>query len=105
MSLTMKFAFIMAATIMSCYGQLSFHNDANTNSFTVKAPGSQQSFTRYFGGQQGALLQQQQLTAQSSQLQQQVHIWCIHIFIKGVCWFITDMSNILLYIYRKPITT
>lgn len=50
----------------STNGQLAYHTDANTNSFTLKTPGLQQSFTRYFGGQGGNLQQQQQ-----QQLQQQ----------------------------------
>ncbi|XP_052900209.1 putative uncharacterized protein DDB_G0271606 [Anopheles moucheti] len=50
------------------YAQLSFHNDPTQNSFSIKLPAFQQSFTRYFGNQpQGALLQQQQ----PQQLQQQ----------------------------------
>ncbi|KAH8338665.1 hypothetical protein KR074_003144 [Drosophila pseudoananassae] len=34
---------------IGCHAQLSFHTDANTNSFTLKTPGLQQSFTRYYG--------------------------------------------------------
>ncbi|XP_053678182.1 probable basic-leucine zipper transcription factor Q [Anopheles nili] len=42
-------------------GQLSFHNDPSQNSFSIKLPAFQQTFTRYFGNQpHGALLQQQQ---------------------------------------------
>ncbi|XP_050071901.1 putative mediator of RNA polymerase II transcription subunit 26 [Anopheles maculipalpis] len=51
--------------------QLSFHNDPSQNSFSIKLPAFQQSFTRYFGNQpQGALLQQQ--LQQPQQLQQQI---------------------------------
>lgn len=35
--------------------QLSYHLDANTNSYTLQTPNSQQSFTRYFNGQPGAV--------------------------------------------------
>lgn len=59
-----------------CHAQLSLHTDANTNSFTLKTPGLQQSFTRYYGAaktqpQQEALQQQQQLQQQPQQEQQQ----------------------------------
>uniref|UniRef100_A0A182N8I1 DUF4794 domain-containing protein n=1 Tax=Anopheles dirus TaxID=7168 RepID=A0A182N8I1_9DIPT len=51
------------------HGQLSFHNDPSQNSFSIKLPAFQQSFTRYFGNQpQGALLQQQQQQQQQQQI-------------------------------------
>lgn len=44
---------LFASTIAICVcltsAQLSYHNDANTNSFTLNTPNSQQSFVRYFG--------------------------------------------------------
>ncbi|KAL1375977.1 hypothetical protein pipiens_000665, partial [Culex pipiens pipiens] len=61
-------AVTLLATLASA--QLSFHNDASQNSFQIRTPGFQQSFTRYFNGQQGHLLaaqQQQPQTAQSPQ--------------------------------------
>ncbi|TDG40945.1 hypothetical protein AWZ03_012628 [Drosophila navojoa] len=56
-----------------CHAQLSFHTDANTNSFTLKTPSLQQSFTRYYGSakqqeQPQAALQQQQQQQQQQQL-------------------------------------
>ncbi|KAH8343147.1 hypothetical protein KR059_005567 [Drosophila kikkawai] len=75
-------ALMMAALVLAsqqdiCGAQLSIHTDSNTNSFSLKAPGLQQTFTRYYGAarqqpqtqvqvqeaeqpQQQALLQQQQ---------------------------------------------
>ncbi|KAL7743548.1 hypothetical protein ACLKA6_013354 [Drosophila palustris] len=50
-----------------CRAQLSFHTDANTNSFTLKTPGLQQSFTRYYG----AAKQQQQQQPELPQTQLQ----------------------------------
>lgn len=58
----------------ACHAQLSLHTDANTNSFTLKTPGLQQSFTRYYGGaktQQQLQLQQQQVPQPEEQQQQQ----------------------------------
>lgn len=57
----------------ACHAQLSLHTDANTNSFTLKTPGLQQSFTRYYGGAktQTQLQQQQQQVAQPEEQQQQ----------------------------------
>ncbi|XP_058127092.1 putative cyclin-dependent serine/threonine-protein kinase DDB_G0272797/DDB_G0274007 [Anopheles ziemanni] len=53
-------------------GQLSFHNDPSQNSFSIKLPAFQQTFTRYFGNQpQGALLQQQQQQQQQQPFQAQ----------------------------------
>ncbi|KAH8303887.1 hypothetical protein KR018_008307 [Drosophila ironensis] len=40
---------LVAARQNVCRGQLSFHTDASTNSFTLKTPELQQSFTRYYG--------------------------------------------------------
>lgn len=57
--------FMMAAIVVSTTNaQSSYHSDAFRNSFTVKVPGSQQTFTRFFGGQPGAVHQQQQQQAQ-----------------------------------------
>ncbi|KAM8721383.1 hypothetical protein ACLKA7_007281 [Drosophila subpalustris] len=54
-----------------CRAQLSFHTDANSNSFTLKTPGLQQSFTRYYGAakQQQPPQQQQQPELPQTQLQ------------------------------------
>uniref|UniRef100_A0A182W5Q1 Uncharacterized protein n=1 Tax=Anopheles minimus TaxID=112268 RepID=A0A182W5Q1_9DIPT len=69
-------ALLMMLLSSVAYAQLSFHNDPSQNSFSIKLPAFQQSFTRYFGNQpQGALLQQQQqqqLQQQPQQLQQQI---------------------------------
>ncbi|KAH8409169.1 hypothetical protein KR009_009643 [Drosophila setifemur] len=61
-----------------CRAQLSYHQDANTNSYTLKTPGLQQTFTRYFGAArpqaqlqdpyQAQLVQQQQQEQQQQQL-------------------------------------
>lgn len=49
--LALKLAILVLASQqdISCHAQLSFHTDANTNSFTLKTPGLQQTFTRYYG--------------------------------------------------------
>lgn len=65
-----------------CHAQLSLHTDANTNSFTLKAPGLQQSFTRYYGAaktqpQQEALQQQPQQQPQQEQQQEQQLVSCM----------------------------
>ncbi|XP_049279233.1 adenylate cyclase, terminal-differentiation specific [Anopheles funestus] len=65
-------ALLLLQLSSSAYAQLSFHNDPSQNSFSIKLPAFQQSFTRYFGNQpQGALLQQQQ-QQQQQPLQQQI---------------------------------
>ncbi|XP_050099212.1 serum response factor homolog A-like [Anopheles aquasalis] len=57
------------AIIGTSHAQLAFHNDPSQNSFSIKLPAFQQTFTRYFGNQpHGALLQQQQ---QQQELHQQ----------------------------------
>nr|XP_040237752.2 ras-interacting protein RIP3 isoform X1 [Anopheles coluzzii] len=59
----------LLALVAAAAGQLSFHNDPSQNSFSIKLPSFQQSFTRYFGNQpQGALLQQQQQQQQQQQI-------------------------------------
>ncbi|KAH8235895.1 hypothetical protein KR032_010346 [Drosophila birchii] len=75
---------VLASQQDICGAQLSIHTDSNTNSFSLKAPGLQQTFTRYYGGartqpqeaepqpqQEQALVQQQQQQQQQQQLQQQ----------------------------------
>ncbi|XP_053668820.1 uncharacterized protein LOC128719219 [Anopheles marshallii] len=67
-SCTSLVALLLMLLPSASYAQLSFHNDPTQNSFSIKLPAFQQSFTRYFGNQpQGALLQQQ-----PQQLQQQI---------------------------------
>ncbi|XP_004525104.1 putative uncharacterized protein DDB_G0271606 [Ceratitis capitata] len=56
---------LIACLLHASLAQLSFHTDANSNSFTLKTPALQQSFSRVFGGQQQ--LQQQQLQQQQRQ--------------------------------------
>ncbi|KAI9581764.1 putative uncharacterized protein DDB_G0294196 [Glossina fuscipes] len=62
--------------ILLCCGklnlaQLSFHADANANSFLLKTPNLQQSVTRYYGGGQTANLQQAHQQKQLDKEQQQ----------------------------------
>lgn len=54
---------LLLATVANA--QLSFHNDPSQNSFQIRTPGFQQSFTRYFNGQQGSLFAAQQQNPQS----------------------------------------
>lgn len=57
--------------------QLTYHLDANTNSYTLQTPNSQQTFTQHFGrnnaGNQGAAVHQLQTAQSQSQPQQQVN--------------------------------
>ncbi|KAH8416772.1 hypothetical protein KR222_003695 [Zaprionus bogoriensis] len=56
----------------ACHAQLSLHTDANSNSFTLKTPGLQQSFTRFYGASRPQQQQQQEaLPSAEEQLQQQ----------------------------------
>lgn len=48
--------FTALMVVGSINAQLAFHTDANTNSFQYQTPSSQTTFTRYFGGQAGTLL-------------------------------------------------
>lgn len=61
--------------INSCSAQLTYHADANTNSFSLKTPGLQQSFTRFYGGAQQQPQQQQQLQQQQAAQPVQVSCW------------------------------
>lgn len=81
-----RMAFSSVAVVLCCLAvaaeaQLAFHTDANTNSFTLKTPGLQQSFTRYFGGQGANLQQQQQLQQYQQPQQAQVSCWCSPSFV------------------------
>ncbi|KAH8250611.1 hypothetical protein KR038_002252 [Drosophila bunnanda] len=83
-ALTMA-ALVLASQQDICGAQLSIHTDSNTNSFSLKAPGLQQTFTRYYGAartqpqeaqeqpqqEQALVLQQQQQQQQQALLQQQ----------------------------------
>lgn len=42
-------AVVLIGAITFASAQLSYHLDANTNSYSLQTPNSQQSFTRYFG--------------------------------------------------------
>lgn len=53
--------------------QLTYHLDANTNSYTLQTPNSQQTFTQHFNTRSGAANANQIQTAQS-QPQQQVNL-------------------------------
>ncbi|XP_052855728.1 neurogenic protein mastermind isoform X1 [Drosophila gunungcola] len=48
-ALTMA-ALVLAGQQEVCRAQVSIHTDANTNSYSLKTPGLQQTFTRYYGG-------------------------------------------------------
>lgn len=64
-------ALVVIGAIASVTAQLSYHSDANTNSYTLQTPNSQQTFTRYYGQQQsGNGIAAGQL--QGAQSQQQV---------------------------------
>jgi len=43
-------ALVLAGQQEVCRAQVSIHTDANTNSYSLKTPGLQQTFTRYYGG-------------------------------------------------------
>lgn len=65
-----KSAFGLLAAVCllsSCTAQLTYHTDANTNSFSLKTPGLQQSFTRFYGGAQQQQPQQLQQPAAAAQ--------------------------------------
>ncbi|KAH8288086.1 hypothetical protein KR054_000108 [Drosophila jambulina] len=73
-ALTMA-ALVLASQQDICGAQLSIHTDSNTNSFSLKAPGLQQTFTRYYGAarpqqQEAEQPQQEQLLVQQQQQQQ-----------------------------------
>lgn len=51
---------VLAAVCVCTTAQLTYHNDANTNSYTLNIPNSQQSFVRHFNGGGAGLQQQQQ---------------------------------------------
>lgn len=55
----------MSATVTN--GQLILRQDGTQNSYSVAAPGSQITFSRFYGGQGGQLLSQQ--TQQQQQVQ------------------------------------
>lgn len=64
-------SFVLCISLASA--QLSYHLDANTNSYTLKTPNSQQTITRHFSGQHGAAAHQgsHQINAAPFQQQQQ----------------------------------
>lgn len=76
---TITFAsFLLCISLASA--QLTYHLDANTNSYTLKTPNSQQTFTRHFNSQNGAAARQGSLNhinaAAYQQPQQQVNfLW------------------------------
>ncbi|EDX18293.1 GD15636 [Drosophila simulans] len=43
-------ALVLAGQQEVCRAQVSIHTDANSNSYSLKTPGVQQTFTRYYGG-------------------------------------------------------
>ncbi|EDW82179.2 uncharacterized protein Dwil_GK25663 [Drosophila willistoni] len=56
---------VLASQQDACKAQLSFHNDAHTNSFTLKTPGLQHTYTRYYGAAAKQQAQQEQPQTQS----------------------------------------
>ncbi|EDW56023.1 GM22816 [Drosophila sechellia] len=73
-ALTMA-ALVLAGQQEVCRAQVSIHTDANTNSYSLKTPGVQQTFTRYYGGapknqqvEQPQLQQEQQEQQEQEQL-------------------------------------
>uniref|UniRef100_A0A0K8U8K6 Uncharacterized protein n=1 Tax=Bactrocera latifrons TaxID=174628 RepID=A0A0K8U8K6_BACLA len=60
---------VVACLLHASSAQLSYHTDSNSNSFTLKTPALQQSFSRVFGGQQQQQ-QRQQASPVAQQLQQ-----------------------------------
>ncbi|KAH8367958.1 hypothetical protein KR084_004735 [Drosophila pseudotakahashii] len=66
-ALTMA-ALLLAGQQEMCRAQVSIHTDANTNSYSLKTPGVQQTFTRFYGG---AARQPQQVEQPQQQQQQQ----------------------------------
>lgn len=69
---------ILTLTTHSIYvlAQLTFQADPYRNTFTLKTPTLQQTFTRYYGGQQqvnGSPTRLRQQQQQSSNIQQQPH--------------------------------
>lgn len=59
----------MPATVTN--GQLILRQDGTQNSYSVAAPGSQITFSRFYGGQGGQLLSQQQQQVQPTQASSQ----------------------------------
>jgi DNA primase len=51
---------VVASTFSLASCQLSFHQDAFKNSYSVATPSAQTTFTKFFGGRQNSLLNQQQ---------------------------------------------
>lgn len=90
--------------------QLSYHLDANTNSYTVQTPNSQQSFTRYFNGQAGAVngikaTRAHPIQAAQSQQQPQQQVIFQRIFYSfSFCYrfynaFIVDLIFIIIIVF------
>lgn len=78
-------ALVVIGAIASASAQLSYHLDANTNSYTLQTPNSQQTFTRYFGQANGNGIA-------ASQSQQQVDI--INVFSDSVpAYFCFNISR------------
>lgn len=69
---TIVAALVVIGAIASASAQLSYHLDANTNSYTLQTPNSQQTFTRYFGQPNGNGIAASHI--QPAQSQQQVDI-------------------------------
>lgn len=60
---------VVACLLHASSAQLSYHTDSNSNSFTLKTPALQQSFSRVFGGQQQQQQQRQEASPVAQQLQ------------------------------------
>uniref|UniRef100_A0A6P4FGZ8 Neurogenic protein mastermind isoform X1 n=1 Tax=Drosophila rhopaloa TaxID=1041015 RepID=A0A6P4FGZ8_DRORH len=64
-------ALVLAGQQEVCRAQVSIHTDANTNSYSLKTPGLQQTFTRYYGGA-AKTTQPQNQQVEQEQVQEQL---------------------------------
>lgn len=60
-------SFLLCISLASA--QLTYHLDANTNSYTLQTPNSQQTFTQHFNTRNGAANQQKQQQGSYNQIQ------------------------------------
>lgn len=63
MHIILLLVYVTQPTVIN--GQLILRQDGTQNSYSVAAPGSQISFSRFYGGQTGQLLAQPQQPAQA----------------------------------------
>lgn len=79
-SITCASVFLVLFSMASA--QLTYHLDANTNSYTVQTPNSQQTFTQHFNRKVEGQIQPNQLQAAHSQPQPQQQV--IHDFSQNI---------------------